>query len=109
MSIGTHIRAEHAGDIAPREVRTKPGRLQTIRGQLSARHDHTGVVDQDIEPVMPSQDLLGQRAHPRQARQIRGHGLDPRERHPPADLVASHLTTRRSIAPPDWARVGVIG
>jgi hypothetical protein len=69
--------------------------LQPIGGQLSAHRDHASVVDQDIEPVVPGQDLLGKPAHLRQARQVRGHGLDLRERYAPADLVAGRLTACR--------------
>ena len=85
-----HVREQERPQVVGRE-----GRLQPIGGQLVVHRDHASVVDEDVEPVVPGQDLLGQLAYLRQARQVGGHGLDLCERYLLADLFAGRRAARR--------------
>ena len=79
----------------------------------AARRDHAGVVDQDIEPAVPAQDIPGQPAHLREAGQVRGHDLDLGERHAAGDLApaasprAASRATMITVAPSMASRSAV--
>ena len=73
------------------QVVDRKGHLVPVRRPLEFRRKQAGVVDQEIDPVVRGQDLVGQAAHFGQRGEIGERGLDLRPARP---------LGRRTGAPP---------